>query len=246
MALRLVTNGKQSSPRKVKSRSRADAGASIDIVRSVETGAVPLFEEDMRTAVQQLKRERIIAAAVDLFELHGFNQTSVDLIAEQLGATKPVIYAQFGTKSKLLGEICSRAMRIALEAIDAALSNRSSPREQLELFASGLMAGVMRSGKHLAIYMREEKNLAAEELKVIKDLRRQVDKKLVDILRRGVQAGHFEIADERLAAMAIGGIATWIGMRLGPDARFQPDDVTVKVVPLILALAGAKAVHRRE
>ena len=85
--------------------------------------------------------------------------------------TKAFIYNQFKSKSELLGEICSRAIRISLAAINEALAIGATPREQLEHFARNMMLGVLRSGKHLAIYMREEKNLSPGDSKLIRDLR---------------------------------------------------------------------------
>ena len=199
-------------------------------------------EDDVRLAVQRLKRERIVAAAVTQFEQRGFSQASLDAVAEQMGVTKPFIYTQFRSKSELLGEICSRAIRIALEAIDEALQRYKAPRDQLEEFARLMMLGILRSGKHLAIYMREEKNLSPEDYELIRKLRREVDEKLVDILRRGVADGVFAVADPRLAALAIGGIATWVGVRLGQSTRYSAEEVAAGIVPLVLSMSGAAPV----
>lgn len=164
----------------------------------------------------------------------------MDAVAEQMGVTKPFIYTQFRSKSELLGEICSRAIRISLQAIDEALAKHSTPRSQLEHFARGLMLGVLRSGKHLAIYMREEKNLAPADYELIRNLRREVDKKLVGVLNQGLAEGEFNIADPKLAALAIGGIATWVGVRLGHSDQHSPEQLAEQVVPLVMALTGAR------
>lgn len=200
--------------------------------------------DDVRLAVRRLKRERIVAAAVKQFEQRGFTGASLDAVAEQMGVSKPFIYTQFRSKSELLGEICSRAMRISSQAIDEALANHRAPRLQLEHFARELMLGVLRSGKHLAIYMREEKNLAPEDLQLIGSLRREVDRKLVGVLREGLARGEFDIADPKLAAMAIGGIATWVGVRLGRNETQSPEQIAAQVVPLVLAMTGVKNTPR--
>ena len=219
------TNAKASSIPKSKKKKPLNAVAA---------------EDDVRLAVQRLERERIVAAAVTQFEQRGFSQASLDAVAEQMGVTKPFIYTQFRSKSELLGEICSRAMRIALQAIDEALANFKTPLEQLEQFARLMMLGILRSGKHLAIYMREEKSLTPEDYRLIRKLRREVDEKLVGILERGVKQGVFEVADPRLAAIAIGGIATWVGVRLGQSTRYSAEEVAEGIVPLVLSLSGAR------
>ncbi len=196
--------------------------------------------DDVRLAVRRLKRERIVAAAVTQFEEHGFTGASLDAVAEQMGVTKPFIYAQFRSKSDLLAEICSRAVRISSQAIDLALATQGTPRLQLEHFARELLLGVLRSGKHLAIYMREEKNLTLQDQQMIRNLRREVDRKLVGVLNEGQALGEFNIDDPRLAAMAIGGIATWVGVRLGQGEQQSPEQIADKVVPLVLAMTCAR------
>ena len=70
--------------------------------------------EDIRDAVNRLKRERIVAAAVELFYRQGYGHTTLEQVADTLNVTKPFIYAHFRSKSELLAEICSRAIRLAL------------------------------------------------------------------------------------------------------------------------------------
>ena len=71
----------------------------------------------IRDEVTALKRARTIAAAVDLFYDNGYENTTLDAVAERLGVTKPFIYAHFSSKTELLAEICSRGIATSLEAI---------------------------------------------------------------------------------------------------------------------------------
>lgn len=50
-------------------------------------------------------RERILVAAHDLFQQHGFGRVSVDSIAETAGVTKRTLYHYFRSKDDLLAEI---------------------------------------------------------------------------------------------------------------------------------------------
>ncbi|GAA5139666.1 TetR/AcrR family transcriptional regulator [Pseudonocardia adelaidensis] len=47
-------------------------------------------------------RERIQAAALELFAVRGVQQTSLRAIAERLGITKPALYYHFGSRAELL------------------------------------------------------------------------------------------------------------------------------------------------
>ncbi|HKO92187.1 MAG TPA: helix-turn-helix domain-containing protein, partial [Polyangiaceae bacterium] len=50
-------------------------------------------------------RERILAAARDLFIAHGVQQTSLRDIAERLGISKPALYYHFDSRDALLESI---------------------------------------------------------------------------------------------------------------------------------------------
>jgi len=59
----------------------------------------------------------------------------------------------------------------------------------------------------------ELRNLTAENFAVIEALRRDYERRLEDILRRGVELGVFAVTDTRIAAMALiamlNGVNTW-------------------------------------
>lgn len=50
-------------------------------------------------------RQRILAAATDEFASHGLAGARVDRIAEASGASKPMLYAYFGSKDRLFDEV---------------------------------------------------------------------------------------------------------------------------------------------
>ena len=56
----------------------------------------------IKDEIAALKRERIIGAAVELFYERGYENTTLEAVAERLGVTKPFIYSHFGSKAELL------------------------------------------------------------------------------------------------------------------------------------------------
>ena len=73
-------------PAKVSKRKSLDSDSAS--ARSGNANPV----EDIRDAVTRLKRERIIATAVDLFHYHGLGNTTLEAVAEKMNVTKPFIY----------------------------------------------------------------------------------------------------------------------------------------------------------
>ncbi len=192
----------------------------------------------IRDEVATLKRERTIEAAVDLFYEHGYENTTLDAVALHIGVTKPFIYANFSSKGELLAEICSRGIAASLEAIEGAIALRKAPSESLTILSERFVTAVLRSQKHITIYMREEKNLAPEDARRIGAMRRSFDSKLTKLLEQGIAAGEFDLDDPHLAALAIGGIASWAFVWFRPEGRLKIPEIAERMTKLILALAG--------
>ena len=62
---------------------------------------------------------------------------------------------------------------------------------------------------HIAILSRGRKKSRRQGFQRISNMHRDFDAKLRRLLRDGVAAGEFEINDERVAALAIGGMVSW-------------------------------------
>jgi TetR/AcrR family transcriptional regulator, cholesterol catabolism regulator len=199
---------------------------------------------NIRDELATLKRERIFEAAADLFYERGYENTTLDAVGQRLGVTKPFIYSHFDTKAELLAEICSRGIASALEAMDGVLALREEPVKSLDLLSHRFVTAVLGSQKHVAIYMREEKNLEPKDAVRIADMRRDFDAKLSRLLEKGVASGDFDIGDARMAALAIGGIVTWAYNWYRPNGRLKLPEIAGHMSSLILAMAGVKKRRR--
>lgn len=194
----------------------------------------------IRDEVAALKRERTIDAAVDLFYERGYENTTLDAVAERLGVTKPFIYAYFGSKAELLAEICARGIASSMTAIDSVMELEASPTEKLAILGERFVTAVLESQMHIAIFTREEKNLDPDDFRRISDMRRDFDAKLNLLLREGCTAGEFDIADVGMAALAIGGMVSWAYVWFRPSGRLQLADVAKEMTRVILAVAGVR------
>ena len=199
----------------------------------------------IRDEVAALKRERVIGAAVDLFYAKGYEKTTLDEVAERLGVTKPFIYANFGSKTELLAEICSRGVRAARDALERVSAMRLGPRESLAMFARDYVSAVLGSQKHIAVYTREEKNLEPADARRLGDMRREFFAKMSALIESGVASGEFEVDDPHMAALGIGGAVTWSAFWYRPNGRLALSQIAESMTGLILGLAGAKAIEEK-
>jgi len=79
----------------------------------------------------QRSRERLLRAAVDVFDRKGYAAASVREIVERAGITKPVLYYHFGSKEGILVAILEEAARQFQKAVTRAAQRPGSARERL-------------------------------------------------------------------------------------------------------------------
>lgn len=198
----------------------------------------PAPREDMRDLVSQLKRERILSAAVDLFYRQGYQRTTLDQVAQALGVTKPFIYQYYASKNALLAEICSRAIMEAHATLNRTLTQQGTAKQKLWTIMSDFTRTVLDNQANAVIYSREEKELEPEDRDRINKLRRDFDHRLVDLLQEGVANKEFVIPDVRLAALVIGGIVGWAPVWFRSGGRLSKEEAADGAASLVLTMVG--------
>ncbi|MDQ1695137.1 MAG: hypothetical protein QOJ03_490 [Frankiaceae bacterium] len=76
-------------------------------------------------------RERLLAAADELFYAEGVQSVGIDRIIEHAGVAKASLYNLFGSKEALISAYLESRHRGALERIKAAVARHRDPRKRL-------------------------------------------------------------------------------------------------------------------
>jgi AcrR family transcriptional regulator len=108
---------------------------------------------------QQAEQTRllVLAAAGKLFKERGYAGTSMSAVAGEAGVSPESVYAHFGSKRSLLGELFRRAVRGADPApvpeqnVPRRLAAVTDQREQLRLFAADITPRVERGAPLVAV-----------------------------------------------------------------------------------------------
>lgn len=85
-----------------------------------------------RTRLPRAERERqILDAARAVFAERGFQNASMDAVAERVGVTKPVVYTHFGSKEGLLLACLAQARAELLDVTTAAAASADNVEDTL-------------------------------------------------------------------------------------------------------------------
>jgi AcrR family transcriptional regulator len=76
-----------------------------------------------------MTREHLLAAAADVFAVHGYHGATLDQIAEAAGFTKGAVYSNFSSKADLFLALSAERERRLIEAFAAAAPVDATPAE---------------------------------------------------------------------------------------------------------------------
>ena len=91
--------------------------------------------------LSRLERERqIVSIAERIFGEHGFANTTMEMVADAAGITKPVIYDHFGSKEGLLTAVIENARDELKDTIVAAWRSAEGQKSLKASYRAGLVA----------------------------------------------------------------------------------------------------------
>lgn len=173
-------------------------------------------------------REGILAIAVDAFNEHGYDATSVGVLAERLGLSKSAIYHHFDSKVAILEVALDRAMRALEDARDAALAEDLAAAERLEAVLRGAVRVLIDELPYVTLLLRVRGNTEIERAAMKR--RRDFDRSMQDLVAAARDEGSLrdDVAPslvERLLFGMINSIAEWYRPAHGDTADVIADHV---------------------
>ncbi len=115
------------------------------------------YRSERRREQAEQTRQRVLDAAARLFEWRGYEGASIAAIAEEARVSQETVYARFGNKRTLLGELVRRAVRgedprpVPEQEGPRALAAATDQHEQLRLFAADIVLRLERAAPLVAI-----------------------------------------------------------------------------------------------
>jgi AcrR family transcriptional regulator len=188
--------------------------------------------------------QAILAAAGDLFDEKGFNQTSLQDIAQALGMSRPSLYHYFDNREQILGAGVQLLTDERNALVEELRSVEGDPVQRLTALMLGLSAHVTAHPVWVRIALREEAALADDFRERDRASRLAYFDLLVATLKDSIELGYVRPHDER--AMAVTIISSISGLRSqyaatsdqSPEQRAQ---LTVDII-----LNGVLAPERRD
>ena len=134
----------------------------------------------IRSKLYDFKREQILEVAERFFYIQGFQATTVDAIAEELGVTKPFIYYHFENKRDILLHLLERTMSKSHNVFKDVDVENGLPEDILRELVQRFALVVIETRVSTAMFWRDEKDLPIDNRGHIREMKRDIDKRLAD------------------------------------------------------------------
>jgi AcrR family transcriptional regulator len=180
-----------------------------------------LPEAKRRVKPAEERRQEILDAALRLFREHGFEETTVQDVADEAGVATGTVYLYFPSKERLLYAIHVRfnqglEARFAQEVVR--LAERMQAGEELDHRAvidtifDALMAYNVEHQPDWTVMCRYYPRLT--NFDEAKELERAHTRFLTDVFRRGKEAGFVHTENPELTAYLLGAVNIALGQAL--------------------------------
>lgn len=179
-------------------------------------------------------RTDVILAAVRLFNQHGYEATTVGMIADQLSVSKSAIYHHVASKEDLLASALDRA----LDALESTLQGEKATDgplvERLEHVIRGTVAALVNELESVTLLLRLRGNTELERRAMAR--RRNFDRAVAELFRATDDAGELrhEI-NPKIATRLVFGMINSIIEWYQPDGALGAQELGDIIIDLLFS-----------
>jgi len=176
--------------------------------------------------VAKTSRDEILQAAAELFMEFGYAATSIDAVAERLGATKGRIYHHYRSKADLYFDVQVAAMNRITEVVEPVARQAGSAVQRLSAMAlchARILLTELPMQK-VAVQGLERQLLgdtlgttpAAKRLRAVVKMRDDYERLFAEVIDDGIREGAFVDLPPRLATKPFFGVLNWATVWYSP------------------------------
>lgn len=182
----------------------------------------------------RLTQKAIVAAAAELFARNGFGATSLDEIAERLGATKGALYYHIKNKEDILRHIYLTVLTASEEPLAEIVASSASPAEKLGRAIIHHATVAANRSPAMTVFYREHPHLTGPFAREIVVRKKVYERYFEQIIEEGQAAGVFtrEI-DAKIATFGLLGMCNWLSQWYQPNGPYTHQQIAAMFVRMV-------------
>ncbi|KOU59308.1 TetR family transcriptional regulator [Streptomyces sp. MMG1533] len=174
----------------------------------------------------EVRRQKIIDTAAELFARQGYAATSVNDLGRAVGLAKGALYYYIGSKENLLIEIQSRVMAPLLARAREIAGLDEEPLLRLRLLSESLLTIIYRRLDHIWVYEHDYRSLTGDYLHTLLRQRSDFEQLVTGLLTEAVEEGTFRAVHPRLATLQFLNLHNHTYQWVKPEGRWSAADLS--------------------
>ena len=160
---------------------------------------------EKRETKKQIKRERILEAAADLFSQKSYHKVMMEDVAKMTSVAKGTVYNYFSSKEDLYFSIMSLRMGNLIRSLQKQIENEKNSIDSLRSFTLHLYMFLMKYQNFFLMYRKDSLNSENDFCVELRQLDHQLKTILTGIIDSGISESVFRNIDGDFAVTSIMG-----------------------------------------
>jgi AcrR family transcriptional regulator len=182
----------------------------------------------------------ILEAALEAFNEHGYDGTTVRDIAQRVGVSVPALYYHHANKEAILYDLLDTAIEYLHRQSALALEDAGPEPVQRFLNLVECLVLYVAQVTKLAHLDAEIRSLSPDGRATYSAKRHHVETLLQEAIERGAVAGAFDVRSSSDVARALLGMFQAIAIWYRPDGELGPEELAVRYLDIAAHAVGAK------
>jgi TetR/AcrR family transcriptional regulator, cholesterol catabolism regulator len=181
------------------------------------------------------RRQEVVDIAARVFADRGYHATSIDDLVQATGLQRGGLYHYMDGKKDLLIRIHERFIDPLLADAREIVERGDDPETTFRELARALMRDIADYRDQVTVFLHEWRIIEHEpEWAEIRKARKAFEELLGDVLKRGQEAGVFQIKDDRIARLGFLGMFNYSYQWFRPGGRGKPEDIAEQFCDIFL------------
>ena len=150
-----------------------------------------------------VREQQMLDAAVQMFSVNGYHETSMDVIAAEARISKPMLYLYYGSKEDLFGACLNRELSRFIDAVRADIDFTQSPRDLMRNTIGSFLRYIdTNRASWIVMYTQASSSQAFAHM--VRDGREQIIEMVAGLVRAGSRTARSEIEHQMMAVALVG------------------------------------------
>lgn len=191
----------------------------------------------MKAKPNSYKYNEIVKTAAIIFNQKGYNGTTIQDIADELGILKGSLYYYIESKEKLFLDVLFVAVNTLQDNLNKSLVNIESlsPKEALKRAIESQIQSFQSCYNETSVFLNEISNLPCEVRKIARPAIKNFENTWLNIIKLGINNGDFRNdIDLKITVFAILGMCNWTHKWFDLEGKHSTTEIAEMYTKIIL------------